>query len=250
MNLNNLNCLNSLGGNGGGSSFSPSSVSGLVAWFKGDAGLYTSANTSVPVTTTGDLIRYWTDQSGNGHHLSSFSDAKRPTYTTGLQNGKPGVTFAGKCLIAANFTLNQPEHVFAVIRHTSYSSYNTFWDGSAQYTLWCAEHGTTPNITISALSSSSGLDNGYLPVDTTFRVFDGLYSGSNSFARVNNDPARKTTGNAGTNNAGGLVVGAFQDASFGFSGDILELLIYSNASMTDTDSTNIINYLNSKYVLF
>lgn len=60
-----------------------------------DEGLYTDAAGAVPVTSDGDLVRRWDDQSGNARHMGVASDGVRPTYKTAIVNGHHVVRFAG-----------------------------------------------------------------------------------------------------------------------------------------------------------
>jgi hypothetical protein len=62
----------------------PADIAGLVAWY--DAAAITGLSTGDPVDT-------WADRTGT-YDLAQTSTA-RPTYTTNLQNGLPGVVFNG-----------------------------------------------------------------------------------------------------------------------------------------------------------
>lgn len=69
----------------GGSPFSPSQVSGMVYWFKGD----------VMGLADGTLIDSMADSSGNGYHADEGSTGSRPTAKTNIQNGLSVARFAG-----------------------------------------------------------------------------------------------------------------------------------------------------------
>ena len=56
---------------------------------------YAAGVASGLVQYTGDPVKQWSDKSGNARHLIAPSDAARPTYTTGAQNGLPALTFDG-----------------------------------------------------------------------------------------------------------------------------------------------------------
>lgn len=76
---------------GGGGTSLP--VSPLV-WYKPDTGLFTDAG-STPVTSDGDLVYQWNDQSGNGYHAVQTSSGARPIYRPGTTDdrGKKALGF-------------------------------------------------------------------------------------------------------------------------------------------------------------
>ena len=74
-----------LRGVGGGKvAFTPASLPGLALWL--DATAITGLVDADPVGT-------WSDQSGNGRDATQATAAKKPTYKTNIQNGKPVVRF-------------------------------------------------------------------------------------------------------------------------------------------------------------
>ena len=72
-----------MGGSAPPAVWAPTDKSGLLFWFKTDAG----------VTESGGLVSAWADQSGNGRDASQSSGALQPTYTAGVLNSKPGISF-------------------------------------------------------------------------------------------------------------------------------------------------------------
>ncbi len=69
--------------------FSPSDIVGLQLWLKADAGAFNDAG--VTLATNGQTVRQWNDQSGNGNNFSQATEANKMTYSTGQQNGLPGI---------------------------------------------------------------------------------------------------------------------------------------------------------------
>lgn len=66
----------------------PSSVKripGLALWLSSGA---------ITGLVDGDPVASWTDLSGNGLHATQGTGSKRPTYKTGILNGRPAVQFA------------------------------------------------------------------------------------------------------------------------------------------------------------
>ena len=74
----------------GGATFSPLSISGLVAWydFSDAATLFTDSARTTPATANGNDILGVTDKSVNARHLQGLSAGNGFTYKTGIQNGK------------------------------------------------------------------------------------------------------------------------------------------------------------------
>lgn len=65
-------------------SFSPTDLSGLVAWYDpGDLStLFQDAAMMIPVTTSGTPVGAMRDKSGNGYHLTQATASARPVYHT------------------------------------------------------------------------------------------------------------------------------------------------------------------------
>lgn len=66
--------------------FSPAHIPGLQIWLDADA---------ITGLSDGDPIATWLDQSGLGRDASQSTGAKKPTYKTGIINGKPVIRFDG-----------------------------------------------------------------------------------------------------------------------------------------------------------
>jgi hypothetical protein len=65
--------------------FTPSSLSGLVAWFRANS----------LSLSDGNAVSSWNDSSSGGHNLSQVTPSKRPIFKTNIQNGLPAVRFDG-----------------------------------------------------------------------------------------------------------------------------------------------------------
>lgn len=64
----------------------------LQFWMDSDAGVEVAGGTSA---ADGDLVKFWNDQSGTENRLEQGVDVAKPTYRTGILNGKPIVRFDG-----------------------------------------------------------------------------------------------------------------------------------------------------------
>lgn len=88
--------------------FSPKQLSGLQLWL--DASQLALADNA--------QVASWTDLSGNGYNATQATEAKRPTFKTGIQNGLPIIRFDGldDFLQTAAFlaALSQPNTIFIV----------------------------------------------------------------------------------------------------------------------------------------
>src|SRR5260221_2651489 len=64
-----------------GAAFTPASLTGLLAWYKADAG----------VTLSGSNVTQWNDQTSNGYNLTPSTNP--PTFSATGFNSKQGITF-------------------------------------------------------------------------------------------------------------------------------------------------------------
>src|SRR3954462_5646455 len=98
--------------------FTPTSISGLVAWydFSDITTLWKDTGRTSAVTANADIIKGVTDKSGTGNHLSEATNG--PTYTTGAQNGKSAAVFDGSNdqLATGVVTISQPDTIAMVAK--------------------------------------------------------------------------------------------------------------------------------------
>jgi hypothetical protein len=119
----------------GGRAFKPTDISGAVLWV--DATQISGLSNNDPVVT-------WSDLTSSANHLTQGTAAKRPTYKTGLINGKPGVQFDGTDdwlgtsgnIVLGNFTLVIASNQVAAERYIAlHGNWGTpangcyFWSG-------------------------------------------------------------------------------------------------------------------------
>ena len=81
----------------------------------------TGASATTLVSSDADPVGTWRDKSGNARHVTAPSDAARPTYKVGIQNGKSSVRNDGvddsmETAEASWFSTQQNITVFAVVR--------------------------------------------------------------------------------------------------------------------------------------
>lgn len=70
--------------------FTPDDLDGLAAWLRADAGIFSDADGTVPITADGESLVAWEDQA-NGALVDG--EASPPVYKTGIINGRPAILF-------------------------------------------------------------------------------------------------------------------------------------------------------------
>lgn len=76
-------------------SFSPSDISGLVFWVRGDNGTYQTTDTSTPASSDLAPVGRWSDLSGNENHVTQSVAGSRATLLTAALNGHSVLDFSG-----------------------------------------------------------------------------------------------------------------------------------------------------------
>lgn len=188
------------------------------------------------------------DNSGQQKNIAASGDA-RPTFKTGILNGKSVVRFNGTAnyLQSSTYVRVNPETVFIVMKANAGSS-KLVACASRNY----AARGSiyTHPATYDGLAASSGtiLHNGNASIgDTWIYATVVIGAGGNGVVRVSGD---ECTGTIGTDKGGGIRIGAegSDPAADFFDGDIAEILTYSG-QLSTTEIELIEKYLKDKYQL-
>lgn len=216
------------------STFDPSTISGLKAWYKADA----------LVLNDNDPVASWTDSSGSGNHATEATN--KPLYKTGIVNSLPVVRFDGiDDRLRSGFVLADPHTVFTVgVWRNAYSASDRVmldgvngWDGA-----FYRQSSTTVHLYVGAVDAG-------LIVTTTpqsWHYYTAIFNGASSSLRV--DGGTPGTGNPGTASPGGIHM-ARQGGGTEYSAvDVAEILIY-NSALGATDRSNVESYLAAKYAL-
>jgi hypothetical protein len=223
--------------------FNPRSIAGLEAWYAADVA------SSITIATG---VSQWADLSGKGRNLTQSITNNQPAYNSVTLNGKPTVTFDGSndCLVAT-FSLAQPYMFFLVMREESHIANGRFTSGrpvagdprSGEFFATA-----TNSVSIFAGTTLGITNNALIPLLPLFNIWDLVFDGSSSAIRLQAS-GLSSTGNAGTNNLSGLVLGAAQNASSSPSNvSIAEFLVYSR-SLPTAEAAKIRSYLGKKYNL-
>ena len=231
--------------------FSSSSISNLQLWLDASSGATTDGTTSA---NDGETIQQWNDQSGNSRNAIQLTAGSRPTYKTSIFNGKSVLRFGGSHTLVTNSFLDSSFNTaltFFIVENkagtdlkVSTSNQNSIWYSGRDYRTFYA----TDNLSDTLGQLNAG--------GTTLSVESYRYDGSNKTFKFNaatnttydtetaygTEPA---TGNIGL--SGALTVGALSNGTFGYDGDIAEILVY-NRALTDSEKSQVEDYLMEKYV--
>lgn len=203
------------------------------------------------ITTDGDGVTNWADQDANVGDLFAESAARSPALIT---NGNPAgdgdaIEFDGianRMRVTGGFTLNQPVTLYSVMKQRVWTSGREFWDGNAAATMLTGQQTVTPRIKIFA-GSAFVADNDLMVVDTWF-ITAFIFNGASSSIRLNNNT--KTTGNPGTSNPGGFVLGSRAN-NINFSAcSYARLLLYDTVEHSLAEQNQNIDALNAIYSVF
>ena len=266
---NNLRYLTPLKATAATPAWSPSDKTGMLLWYKAD---------SITGLADGDPVSTWVDSSGSGFSDATQTLALRPTYKTGILNGKPGVLFngtsqymtmgtsstglaegTGDCLIAV---IQQQDKGVGSQYHTlMYLSTNTaasagggkrkirnmlvIEDDATYKTAWTCFNDTIPPATGVRHDGVSLTSAGAL----TINYNGGAVSTSGSYSFYKNSVAQtplSASGTGATDGTNGNKIGAWEGPTHYFKGYIFELIAY-NSEMSAGDLTNLATYLSTKY---
>ncbi len=226
----------------------PDAVANLTCWLDADAEAFSD----------NDPVGTWTDQSGGLRHFTA-AGAVRPTYKTGIVNGKAVIRFDGvdddldsdKGL--EQFTTVSAGTVFAVFNVTTIDA------GS--------DNGTNPHLNDPVWADVSGFQGMFFRLTgptlqnlhydgnndiTTHAISTGTWyyatqrhDSGNLISTVNGGDEQTT---ASGNRTGGGKVHAGKGQTDFFAGDIAEIIWY-NAAVSAGDRAGIEVYLADKYAL-
>lgn len=197
-----------------------------------------------PSTITKDAnnkVTVFGDKSGNNHPLNQADTSKSPTWTS------TGILFDGTSdymKTAADTNLKQPETIYLVVKQVTWADQDRILEGNADVTMTWIQRDVSPKLRAYALNP---LDNLTSTVGV-YQLHRIVFNTTSSVSQINNlTPA---TGNVGTNNGGGLTMGAHATGGSLWSNiEVKALIIYRGTVVSDTDNALIKSYLSSKYGL-
>lgn len=214
----------------------PIPTANLWGWYKADAG----------VTTTGNAVEVWVDQSGNNRHLTY--NQSTPELVAGALNGKPVIRGNGNGSLrsAQNFpdTASTGLTIYIVAaQKAADSAYNAFYGvGTGQVSLI---RGATAG-TVMAKTMGGNTLNFSGVTDDTFFTMRMAHNGTTQYFGLNSNAA-----SSGPANAQAYVQGVFNvlslvnNTSAGVK-DIAEIIIYTEFHDA-TKRAEVEGYLQTKY---
>lgn len=220
----------------------PQNAGGMLLWLKADAG----------ISTTGNLIDSWADQSGNARNVTG-TGGNRPVYETGVMGTQPAATFAST---NSNF-LTFADVSF--VRGVSYSMFIVYkipsCTGTNRHFIGGTGNTADTNFYV-GYNTCSSVIHGYWTHDLGGNASPGgnpeilfLSHDYATFATLIsiNGQTKALGSNNGSLAAGivaGLAIGRFTTNYF--DGSIAEILIY-NSVLSDATRDGILCNLAQKY---
>ena len=230
-------------------------TSGLTAWLKADTAV---------VADAGGSVSLWGDASNNGHHANQTVPGNRPTLVPDAMADKPVIDFSGPGIEHLNIhdtvTLgmqNSDYEIFIVGRsedpgvqfvtagsHTAgYESYEIHLNGSvgARFIPRLA-----PTDDPADFADFPGL--GTLTTGTP-HLFNVRVDNNVGYIRVGGMESADTVANAQSSSGQWLTLGVRGDATYGFNGDMAEVLVFDRA-LTPAERAQVQEYLYDRWGVF
>jgi hypothetical protein len=192
-------------------------------------------------------VNRFTDQSGNGRHLTSTNDSRRPYVVTASKNSRNTLRFSGgQGQTTGSQSLSGPFTVFTVFRMYSMASYNSIWDG------------VNNNEGNFAANSDSGTLVGFytqgwlfqIPAsnNTWYRSTIVANSAGGQSLMYLNDNSPTTATEDGTPNFAGIRVGEGDGGGENANMELAELVVYTGA-ISAPQRAEINQYLSVKWAI-
>jgi hypothetical protein len=225
--------------------------------------LWLDASDASTITSSGGLVSTWADKSGGGNNANQATGTKQPTTNSTTQNGKNVLAFDGtsdymvsNCGVSSNALT-----MFVVANKTAaggggntYSRVVSFANsgnandyGYNSSILFAYSQGLNAGFNPSAYaysnSTTSGLQNQYNQANssgmrvngTAVSIYNNALSNTSTYGSISLSSDRVGLGNS---------FSGLADAYL--NGWIAEVLVY-NVSLTDTQVTNTLAYLKTKW---
>jgi hypothetical protein len=145
-----------------------------------------------------NAVYNWGDINPEGNDLLQALGSAQPLWT------ETGILFDGiqQFLKTLPFVLDQPTFIYLVLKQVTWTSSRVFMDGNANGTGRIIQLSAAPG-----LKSYAGLFSSQLDLTIgTYGILRGLFNNSNSKFEINQTAS--WSGDAGTNNMGGLTLGS------------------------------------------
>ncbi len=210
-------------------------IGGLATWLdaRTNRGLTLDAALTTTVAALGDPVGGWVDQSGSGAHAVQLTGLKRPVWTANRINGAPALSFngAGMCLQIPSIDLPTEFTLLAVVREASAT--NTFFvehgpNATANDGFFLYGRGQGPAGIRRGTFSGAAVNADW--VGATACVVGLDYApGRLRYTKNGLSSGQVTVTATSANVAAALNIGARNQASLYFNGDLGELAVWRRA---------------------
>lgn len=247
------------------SSFSPSDITGLLAWWDAQTG----------VTTSGSDVTTWADQSGNGNDAEQATAANRPILTSSLAeiNNKNAIKFNDvnveflsyqDSLFNGNINNSRTIFVVSKIDVNAFNDYGTFISegggGRTSVSVGPHQYATTENIlnwatdnyaaggvrTNVEFTENQWYITSWQWTDWADRATTSIYVNNSSSAALTTWGSAPLTPSTGSRNIGNFLDSGADSC---INGMIAEIIVYSG-SLSSANRESVREYLNTKYNIY
>ena len=218
--------------------FSPSSISGLIIWLDAASENYAD----------NEVVGTWTDRSGNGNNATQVNAPNKPTFKTGIFNGKPVYRFViDNFLDFGNVLTGLSAAEVFIVFTTTETTFHAIWEMGSQaaatylpFDASSAFDGFGSTVQQALGSYPPGIFanvNGLIyNVSAASGAWTARTNGSAYYSTASNTVAWSIAPRLGNNSVGN------QNP---FS-DIAELIVY-NSVLSSADRSSVTRYLGAKY---
>ena len=241
--------------------FSPLAISGLQLWLDSSDGstLYDSTSGGSIVSADGSAVKRWEDKSGNARHATEATNA--PTLEVAEKNGKNVLNFATSKYLTCSFPdiTFTSQTVFAVFRFSS--SMESFGRVFTQSILNSQDYSISGhyipilrNTNLGAICSytNGGARSAVSTSNAIWYIARARHSGSSLTLSVNN--AEGETYLFSLNRIFNIFrIGAGYTPPItaeAFANSLMSEIIVYNKNVSDSESEQITNYLNTKWAIY
>jgi len=210
------------------------------------ATLFQDSALTTPATADSDPVGGWTDKSGNTRNVLQANGSKRATLKTNV-GGKSALLLDGTddSLKAVTFTLAQPYTIALVFSFVSWAGNRVILDGNANLSGSLVARTASPQFNFYG-------GTGYLTTSMSitlgaFGIVSVVADGASSQSYVNGSLV--SGGNPGATSPSGLTLGDFASGGGAANIYIREVLLFPSA-LAASPLSNIVNYLNQKWVVY
>lgn len=215
--------------------FSPADIAGLQLWLKADGLLYSNDGKTIPSVNSG-VVAVWDDASSAGNDAAQTNNGKRPIFTTGLQNGLPGVVFTGSQVMLCISLENQMQPYTLLVVFKGHGQY--LFDGTPFDKGGLSIAGGN----IRAINTVGNLTRPY--TNDTVKLITSVMNDYASSLKVN--LGAQATGTVNGDLVAPFQVGGLTLGAFAIEGAVFEICLYDNP-LGSGDLDDVQQYLISKW---